>query len=132
MDPDVEAIESDPADFRCETRVWTDRVVVHVAGELDLASAPRLRSTVELVIIPNGLPVVIDLTEVRFIDSSGVHALIDADLTAQRLGVDLLVNAPGPTIKRVFELLGLAEQLNFVADHWANQRADDGKEPVTG
>ncbi|MEV0193538.1 STAS domain-containing protein [Kitasatospora purpeofusca] len=55
---------------------WTGATVVVLSGELDHQTAPRLRRVVERT--PAGLPLVLDLTELRFCDSIGIGELVFA------------------------------------------------------
>lgn len=60
-----------------------DTAVLSVRGELDLLTAPVLREALLPVLERGTSPVVVDLSEVPFMDSSGVHALLH---TRERLG----------------------------------------------
>ena len=51
---------------------------VTVMGELDLASAPQLREHMTAQLADHSEIIVLDLGDVSFIDSTGLHALIDA------------------------------------------------------
>jgi anti-anti-sigma factor len=80
--------------------------VVRVQGELDLATAPQLDEA--LGGIEGGGPVIVDLTDVGFLDSSGLAVLLQA---RQRIGgtdgdgLRLVVSRPA--ILRVLEVTGL-------------------------
>ncbi len=84
--------------------------VAHVAGEIDLATAPELRD--RLAEIPSDAEnVIVDLSDVTFLDSTGLSVLV---ATWKRLADDdshgtfrLVVSRP--TIKRVLEVTGLAQ-----------------------
>jgi anti-sigma B factor antagonist len=54
-----------------------DIAVLTVRGDIDLATAPALREVLLPVLERDSGPVVIDLSEVPFMDSTGVHVLID-------------------------------------------------------
>ena len=60
-----------------------DAVVLSVHGDLDLLTAPLLREAMLPVLARQRGLVVVDLSEVPFMDSSGVHVLVEA---LQRLG----------------------------------------------
>jgi anti-sigma B factor antagonist len=60
------------ADFSAER---TDGVLV-VAGEVDMASAPRLRAALSHLAAASG-PLTVDLTGVSFLDSAGIAALFE-------------------------------------------------------
>jgi anti-anti-sigma factor len=75
---------------------------MRLEGELDVASAPEL--THELCQAQSGaLLVVLDLRDLAFMDSAGVHVVVDATATARRHGRRLvLVRAPA-LVHAVFE-----------------------------
>lgn len=81
------------------------QTVITVTGELDLASAERLRAQVASA--ETGASVVLDLVAVDFCDSSGLRALLDADLQIRADGGRLRLAAPGAALLRLFELTGV-------------------------
>jgi anti-sigma B factor antagonist len=85
---------------------------VHVAGELDLATTPRLRHTLGEAQL-NARVVVLDLRELTFMDSAGIHAILDAATDArQAAGRLILVRGPAP-VDRVFTLTGACEEVEI-------------------
>ena len=88
-------------------------VTVFLAGELDLASAPRLEE--QLASLEERQPprIVIDLGGLAFIDSSGLRVLLLADSRARERGYELVL-LPGPEpVQRVFEMTGALDVLRF-------------------
>jgi anti-sigma B factor antagonist len=85
--------------------------VLEVRGEIDVASAAQLTSAISDV-IDRGVPRLrVDLSGVTFIDSSGMSALVRADLKSKALGTQLsLVGATG-NARRSIELCGLTALL---------------------
>jgi anti-sigma B factor antagonist len=83
----------------------TGGLVCRIAGDLDLATAPRLEEA--LASRAPGSQVVIDLTGCTFLDSSGVRVLAaTARATTEEGGrLDLVVIDPG--IARVLEITGI-------------------------
>ena len=81
-----------------------------VGGELDIASAPRL--TTSLVLDVSDL-VVLDLNDLTFMDVLGLHAIIDATARAQRLGRRLVLLCGPPAVQRVFALTGTTTAVEF-------------------
>jgi anti-sigma B factor antagonist len=81
------------------------QTVITVTGELDLASSERLRG--QVASIEPGASVVLDLTAVGFCDSSGLRALLDADLQTRAGGGKVRLAAPGAALLRLFELTGV-------------------------
>ncbi len=95
---------------------------VRVEGELDLATSSHVDRSLAEAQSDTRL-VVVDLRLVTFMDSAGVHALLDADGRARREGDRLLV-APGPVqIKRLLALTGLSERLEILELDPADQPA---------
>jgi anti-sigma B factor antagonist len=70
--------------------------VVTLAGELDMAHAPTVVETLD-ALADHERPVVVDLTDLTFIDSSGIHAILRP---RPQQGSVLLVCPPG-NIQRV-------------------------------
>ena len=96
--------------------------VVAVTGELDLLSAPQLRTALDALLPASTRHVAIDLTQATFMDSAGVHAVLDA---SHRAGGHLAVICPKGPVRQVIELLGLTEMLNVVSslDEYRARRA---------
>ena len=86
--------------------------VLSVHGEIDLGTAPVLREALSWVLEHRTGPVVVDLSGVRFMDSTGVHVLVDTlellRLENRRLAV---VCCEGGQVHRVLGLLGLLDAL---------------------
>jgi anti-sigma B factor antagonist len=93
----------------------TDRYsVVAVTGEVDVATAPTLRSRLDEA-IDRGTPrLVVDLLSVTFIDSTGLGVLIGASKRVdERDGTMRLVVAE-PRILKLFEITGLMDLFSIV------------------
>ena len=85
------------------------------AGELDVASAPRLRDAVGAALERPCDVLVVDLSHMTFIDSTGIHAMVDIEARCRRDGVSLRVVPAPDGVHAVFVLCGLAQRLPFVA-----------------
>ena len=81
-------------------------LVVRLAGEIDLDRAPDVRRLL-LDCVKRKLDVLVDLSEVSYIDSSGIASLVEALQWAKRRGTDLCLIAVSPEALRVFELARL-------------------------
>jgi anti-anti-sigma factor len=103
-----------PPAFVCS---WTngtlDSASVHVAGELDIATTPQLQKTLREPQLQAQL-VVLDLRELAFLDSSGVHAIVNASIIARQLGRRLVLLRGGLDVDRVFTLTGSAGDVEIV------------------
>jgi anti-sigma B factor antagonist len=79
-----------------------------VSGDIDIASCGQLADAVTADVgALNGAKVVFDLTEVSFIDSSGLAVLIDT----VNQGHHVTVRGASPVLRRVIEATGLTEVL---------------------
>jgi anti-anti-sigma factor len=106
-------------DWSVEERGPTVRL--RLAGELDISSAGAIE--VELKRIEDAKPevVVLDLHEVRFIDSTGLRVVITADERAREGGWRFSI-VPGPeAVQRVFRITRLEERLDFVENGSARE-----------
>lgn len=76
--------------------------IVAVAGEVDLATAPAIESTLAAVVAP---AVVVDLRGVTFMDSSGLRAVIDGyrSAVARHASFAVVASSDG-AVARLFEL----------------------------
>jgi anti-anti-sigma factor len=86
--------------------------LVALRGELDLATAPELDETLELL---SDRPVIVDLRELDYCDSVGLRLLLRRDAEAQEQGRRLAV-VPGhaPAVERVFALTAADEKLHLI------------------
>ena len=78
-------------------------MVVTVAGELDMMTAPKLREC----LMDTAGNVVVDLLSVSFLDSSGIAVLVDAHKHLTGAGGNLSVRKPQGTVRRALEIIGL-------------------------
>ena len=87
--------------------------VVSPYGEVDVATAPALREHLDQVIERDRGPVVIDLTSVTFIDSTGLGVLISARKLCADAERDLRIVVSEPRIRKVFEITGLTDHFTM-------------------
>jgi anti-sigma B factor antagonist len=97
--------------FECtRTEGALEATWVHVAGALDVATTPRLARTLRESQSDARL-VVLDLRELAFMDSAGVHAIVDASNRARQVGCRLLLLRGPEKVDRLFALTGNADQV---------------------
>jgi anti-anti-sigma factor len=88
-------------------------VVLALSGELDVVSAPQLELCLNEVMAEAHDRVVLDLSELAFVDSAGVSVLIKGKQDAESSGRMLVLGRPTEQVHRVFALVGLADWLTF-------------------
>lgn len=87
---------------------------VHVAGELDITTAPELERTLRDCQSQARL-VVLDLNELTFMDCAGLHAIEDASIRARKIGRRLIVVRGGsPAVDRMFTLAGSSHAVEIL------------------
>lgn len=100
----------DTTGFEVHTSVETDRVVVALVGECDLATREALTEAL-MAAVEQAPTVVVDLKALRFLDSSGLHGLVTAHRAARERGGRLHVVNAGGSVATVLALTGLDELL---------------------
>jgi anti-anti-sigma factor len=94
-------------DFSVSAREEDGRVVLAVAGEIDLATAPALKAALARAEAADAAEVWIDLRETGFMDSSGLSALVGAHQRLGKSGRRLWVICPPGPPRRAIEISGL-------------------------
>ena len=89
-------------------------VHVALAGELDLASAPKLEDELKRVEADGPAVIVLDLQSLSFMDSSGLRALLAADARAREAGRRLVLVRGDERVQRVLRITRLDERLEIV------------------
>lgn len=90
------------------------RRIVHLDGAVDVSNAIRLREVLGDQLHGPDAGVLVDLSEVRLLDSSGIGILLTAHRRAASMGARLVLAAPRPAVGRVFELTRTDKLLHIV------------------
>lgn len=85
------------------------RTVVHVSGEIDVYTAPTLREELAALIDGGRTELVIDLTGLTFMDSTGLGVLVGALKKVRTAGGDLELVIDQERILKVFRITALTE-----------------------
>jgi anti-sigma B factor antagonist len=102
-----------PGQLIVDTTIEDDAVVLSLRGELDLTSAPLFER--ELLAAESGKPrrVIIDLSGLEFMDSTGLRALLIARERAQENGHELALRRGPRQVQRVLELTKTLDAFEF-------------------
>jgi anti-sigma B factor antagonist len=94
-----------------------DELVAVITGEgrLNMVSAPLLREAVIEAITAGRPRIVVDLSAIDFMDSSGLGALIGCLKSARQAGGDLRICAPSSQVEMVLQLSNLDRILTSYA-----------------
>jgi anti-sigma B factor antagonist len=82
-------------------------VVIGVAGEIHASTAPELSERINDAITSGKTNVVLDLTGVEFIDSTGLSVLLNALRRLTRVRGAMVIACANPTVLRLFEITKL-------------------------
>jgi anti-anti-sigma factor len=85
-----------------------------VSGELDLASTPEFAAAVERTLESQARVLVIDLSALEFIDSTGERALVKGYERAIDYGKQCSVVNGGPQVSRILEMTGVDRQMGVL------------------
>ncbi len=90
-----------------------DRYVIALEGELDLDGVERVTEELERAEASDARRIVLDLSGLTFMDSSGVRLIVCANLRSQADGDRLRLIRGSERVQRVFELTGVLDRLPF-------------------
>src|SRR4051794_28115204 len=101
--------------FSLETALHEARGLVTASGELDLASSPKLVVPCREALRGGALTLVVNLSDVTFMDSSGLAGLINVQRSARRAGAQLMVVCPDGPVRELFAASGTETLLGLQA-----------------
>lgn len=87
------------------------RIVVAVAGEIDIASVLAIQQHLDQAEAAHPDPLVLDLAQVSFMDSTGVAMIMDAHRRALAAGRRFVLRRVSAQPFHVLEIVGVAELL---------------------
>jgi anti-sigma B factor antagonist len=93
-------------ELEIKTDVLEQTYVVCVGGELDIYTAPRLLTALQQAMDAENRLIVLDLSEVHFIDSTGLGVLAGAFQKARSGGCDLRFVLDDPYLLKMFRITG--------------------------
>lgn len=102
-------------DFSAEATREGDAIVIHVRGEIDLATAARLRDAIEPHLGPRQT-IILDLSDVAYMDSACLHVLVQARGTLTADGGSLMLRNPSTVAHRLLTMAGLDDLLQADAE----------------
>ncbi len=81
--------------------------LLRVRGEVDIYTAPRLKEAVVAALNSGAQSLAFDLSQVGFLDSTGLQVLMSAKKRTAERGGEVYIIGAGGQIRRVFSLLSL-------------------------
>jgi anti-sigma B factor antagonist len=89
------------------------RAVLGIQGELDAYTAPALEERIGVLLGEGVSNLVLDLSQTRFLDSSGLRALLTAHRRLEGSSGELNLRDPSEPVLRLLEITGLREHFGF-------------------
>lgn len=102
-----------PTEFKVEVDRRRSAVKLRVIGEIDIARIRQLEEARDGALADDPETVVVDLSQVGFLDSSGLKFLLQTNELAQELGCELRIVRPAESVMKVFILTGADQRLPF-------------------
>jgi anti-sigma B factor antagonist len=99
------------------------RAVVAVSGEIDIATVGSLAQSVDGLLDDGAAEVWIDLSRTDFMDSSGIHLMLETERRLAGLNRRMAIICPRGQIRRVFEVSGTAGVLPMFEDRTSAHQA---------
>jgi anti-anti-sigma factor len=92
--------------------------LVHVAlvGELDLSTVAKVQEELRRVEASSPATLVVDLSKLTFLDSTGLRCIVTADERARAEGRRIVIVRGPNAVQRVFAITRLEERLEMVDD----------------
>lgn len=98
-----------------DARSEPDRIVVHLKGELDLASSPIFERALEDPALADAPLVVLDLDDLKFVDSTGLRIILLAHESARGRGQEFAITQGSPQVQRLLSITSVAEHMHVIA-----------------
>jgi anti-sigma B factor antagonist len=103
--------------LRVETEVRNDHALVTASGEIDAATADSVANAVSAALSEGHKRVLLDFTEVTFIDSTGLGVLVKSHRAAEAADATFAVVHPTPQTLKLIRVLGLDQLLRVYDTH---------------
>lgn len=97
--------------FELEVTVLENEAVISVVGELDFSTAPRLREQILELLKGGTTSLVIDLSQLDFVDSSGLGVLVATLKRMRERDGSLMIRSPSANTSKVLQVSGLDKLL---------------------
>jgi anti-sigma B factor antagonist len=105
-----------PKLLRVTAEPLEDAIVVRAAGEIDMSTVALLRRELDTA-RAEGATALLDLSGVRFMDSTGLHLLLEASHSSAVSDWAFFVVRPSRTVQRLIDVSGTADLIMVVDTH---------------
>jgi len=102
------------SNFAVQTHTTERAITLVLTGELDLVSSPAMERVMDDLSRSDAELIIVDLSGLEFMDSTGLHLLLRVQQRAQEAGRRFALIRGGEAVQRLFDLTGLADSLTVV------------------
>lgn len=102
--------------FTAEVEASDGMVVLRLGGELDMASAPVLNRAVHTALDAGPAAISLDLSELTFVDSTGVGVFVAGHRRAASTGCAFVLHSPRRAVLRTLKLTGIDQLIDIDID----------------
>src|SRR5215212_1751708 len=103
-----------PTPFRVTAQIESDVVRICPFGDVDIATVGQIREQIETFTATAAKRLVLDLRGATFLDSAGLHLVLEADAASRADGWEFALVGGPADVQRVFELTGCRPRLPFL------------------
>jgi anti-sigma B factor antagonist len=89
--------------------------ILHLSGRFDAHQVPAAQKEMEMLLNDGATNLVIDLTKVHFVDSSGLAMLVKGMLQCRRKGGEMVISGPAHPVRVIFELTRMDQAIRIFA-----------------
>lgn len=106
------------------------RTVVHLGGEIDVYTAPLVREKLDEQLSAGRTDLVVDLTDVTFLDSTGLGVLVGRLKLIRTMGGSMCIVGTDDRVLKVFSITGLDKVFEMYDDLDAALSVEPGESQV--
>ncbi len=95
-------MDTEPDDLTADYTLHGDTAVIRIVGEIDIASRDTVTNAARAAVADGASSLVLDMSEVTFMDSSGIGAVITTQAIAS-----VMLRKPSEVVQRLLAVTGL-------------------------
>ncbi|WP_438349107.1 STAS domain-containing protein [Paenibacillus sp. FA6] len=95
--------------FNAQVESSDGACTVFLSGELDLSVSPEFRLVMEPLVGDSNVDLIIDLKELKYIDSTGIGILLSILKVRHSMSSKFIVQEVPPQIQKLFDMTGIAK-----------------------
>lgn len=92
------------------------RALLTLVGAVDVESRGKLQSACQKLLSEGPVGLVLDMSGVTFMDSTGIGALVEVSHSAQDLGITLTIRRPSARVTRILQVTSLSDVWDIEGD----------------